>query len=485
MEAGLLQSYLSPQAYRSLQVERLKYKTAQGKHLEFYGNNRVFIELTSFERMLSGPAETGKTLACLWLLNKLAWEHPGLQAAIVRKTYKSMPGTVLETFEKKILSYPPMSRHSPVKAFGGKRPERYIYPNGSTIWLGGMDNPDRILSAERDVIYVNQSEELALEEWETLLTRATGRAGHIDRPFVMGDCNPAWGTHWILNRSSGGTLERIDSRHEDNPVLFNQETGELTEQGQRTLGVLDTLSGVRYKRLRLGQWITEMEGALWTRDLIEAHRVYSHPSLHRILVCIDPAATTGQTGIVVLGAGKVKGEPHIFVIQDATTRVGAKPSEWGKAAVSAYHKFAADRIIGEVNHGGDMVENVIRSVPDGKSIAYKAVRASRGKEVRAEPAQALYEKGYVHHVGEHPELEDEMCTWVPGESDWSPNRLDAMVWGVTELGIKPERTMKSSQWGFFDVQSDTGTEDEPFRNEEEIKAEMKKLQEILKEVQHG
>jgi predicted phage terminase large subunit-like protein len=386
--------------------------------------------------MLSGPAETGKTLACLWLLNELALDNPGLQAAIVRKTYKSMPGTVLETFEKKVLPVAPSDALSPVAAFGGMRPERYIYyANGSTIWVGGMDNPDRILSAERDVIYVNQAEELSLEEWETLLTRATGRAGHIDVPFVMGDCNPAWGSHWILKRSEAGQLVRVNSRHEDNPVLYDQETGELTEQGRRTLGVLDSLTGVRYQRLRLGKWITEMEGALWKRDTLDSNRVDKAPALSQIVVAIDPAVTSkedsDETGIVVCGLGE---DGHGYVLQDLSGRY--TPEQWARRAVEAYNMHEANWIVAEVNNGGDLVERNIRLYRDGdlrlgERVSFRAVRAARGKYTRAEPIGNLYEQGRIHHVGVLPDLEDQQCTWVPGEA--SPDRVDALVWGMTEL----------------------------------------------------
>ena len=396
----------------------------------FYGRNLEFVELGAHERILSGPAETGKTITCLWLLNQLCWSFPGLQAAIVRKTYKSMPGTVLETFEKKILPVPPDDPGSAIEAFGGKKPERYIYPNRSTIWLGGMDNPERVLSSERDVIYVNQAEELTLEQWETLTTRVTGRAGNIDEPFIMGDCNPAWGTHWILARDKTGSLKKIDSRHEDNPVLYDQETGELTVQGKRSLSTLDSLTGVRHLRLRIGQWITEMPGALWTHTLIEKNRAARPTELARIVVAVDPAVTAGEgsneTGIMVQGIDQAG---NGYVLDDLSGRMS--PEAWARAAVDAYRTWQANLIVGEVNNGGDLVERNIRTVEGGANVSYKSVRATRGKYTRAEPVSSMYTQGKIKHCGTFPELEDQMCTWLPGET--SPDRLDGMVWGFTEL----------------------------------------------------
>jgi PBSX family phage terminase large subunit len=199
--------------------------------------------------IISGPAETGKTLACLHLLDSLAWKYPAMQAVIIRKTYKSMPGSVLQTYEKKILS-----PGDGVTKFGGEKPEWFDYPNGSRVWVGGMDNPQKVLSSERDLVYVNQAEELSLGEWETLTSRITGRAGHMSEARIIGDCNPGPSNHWIKASADEGKLKLLESRHEDNPTLFNPKTGEITEQGRRTLAVLDGLTGVRYLRLRQGLW---------------------------------------------------------------------------------------------------------------------------------------------------------------------------------------------------------------------------------------
>ena len=226
----------------------------RGKPYTFYGQNAAFLSADAHEVILSGPAETGKTITALYRLNQLAWDNPGLQAAVIRKIYADMPGSVLEIFEKKILPFPPSDPRCLIHAYGGKKPERYLYPNGSTIWVGGMDHPSRVLSAERDIIYVNQSEELTLEDWETLGTRVTGRAGTLSHAQLIGDCNPGPRMHWIKQRAESGAITLIESRHIENPVLYNQETMELTGQGVRTMAVLDALTGGRKERLRWGRW---------------------------------------------------------------------------------------------------------------------------------------------------------------------------------------------------------------------------------------
>jgi phage terminase large subunit-like protein len=154
------------------------------------------------------------------------------------------------------------------------------------------------------------------------------------------------------------------------------------------------------------------------------------PILTRIVVAIDPSVTSGreaaETGIVVAG---VDGQGYGYVLEDLSCR--GSPDQWASRAVLAYHKHRADRILGEVNNGGEMIEHVLRTVDP--SVAYRAVHASRGKVARAEPVAALYEQGRVHHVGGFPELEEQCCVYSPGGP--SPDRMDALVWALTDLMV--------------------------------------------------
>ena len=154
----------------------------------------------------------------------------------------------------------------------------------------------------------------------------------------------------------------------------------------------------------------------------------------RVVVGVDPAVSSNpnsdETGIVVCGLGY---DGHGYVLDDRSL-VGS-PEEWGISSVEAYRSWEADRIVAEVNNGGDLVESNIRAID--RSVSYKAVHASRGKAVRAEPVSALYEQGKVHHVGAFPALEDQMTQYDPTASGQpSPDRMDALVWGLTELMLK-------------------------------------------------
>jgi len=200
----------------------------------------------------------------------------------------------------------------------------------------------------------------------------------------------------------------------------------------------------RYEGTRLGRQelyaeiLEDTPGALWTRGLLDQYRVAKAPALQRLLVGIDPGH---DAGIVVVGLGE---NGHGYVLDDAS--VSGTPTIWGTAAVVAYHKFGANQLIPERNHGGEMVEATIRAIdPD---VAVETVWASQGKYARAEPVSALYEQGRIHHVGMFALLEDELCNWVPGEGLPSPNRLDALVWALTKLMVqKPAPKAKAGVWG--------------------------------------
>ncbi|MEM8751428.1 MAG: terminase family protein [Pseudomonadota bacterium] len=181
-----------------------------------------------------------------------------------------------------------------------------------------------------------------------------------------------------------------------------------------------------------GEMVLDRPGALWTRPLIEACRVRALPELDRIVVAVDPPATSGdnadECGLVVAGRG---GDPATaFVLEDLSRR-GETPQAWAARAVDAFHRHEADRIVAEVNQGGEMVEAVVRQVDP--TVAFKAVRASRGKRARAEPVSALYEQGRVRHHGAFAALEDQMRAFGGEGVSGSPDRVDALVWAITEL----------------------------------------------------
>lgn len=224
--------------------------------VELRGGAKELWKCKEHEVIIVGPAETGKTFGALSKLHALMWLFAGSQGVIIRKTYKSTIASVVQTFTKKIIL-----PDSGVTVYGKEKPEWFDYPNGSRVWVGGMDSSDKVLSSERDFIYVNQAEELELNDWEVLLTRATGRAGNAPYAQVFGDCNPSGASHWIRKRAVEGKLKLLTSVHQDNPTLYDRE-GVITKRGLATMAVLEGLSGVRRQRLLLGEWATA-EGAVY------------------------------------------------------------------------------------------------------------------------------------------------------------------------------------------------------------------------------
>ena len=198
----------------------------------------------------------------------------------------------------------------------------------------------------------------------------------------------------------------------------------------------------KYEGSRLGRQelyaeiLNDVPGALWQRDQLDRQRVRRAPEMRRVVVAIDPAISAGEdsdeTGIIVAGIGEDK---QGYILADRTCK--ASPDSWARRAVDAYHEFKADRIVAERNQGGDMVEHTIRTVE--RKIPYRSVIAKRGKFVRAEPVAALYEQGRIFHVGAFSQLEDQMCRYVPDDFDGSPDRVDALVWAITDLMLGEAR----------------------------------------------
>lgn len=200
----------------------------------------------------------------------------------------------------------------------------------------------------------------------------------------------------------------------------------------------------RYEGTRLGrqeldaELLDDMPGGLWQRGIIEATRTSTVPKFSRVVVAIDPAVSASEhadeTGIIAAGRDA---NGHGYVLADASGRYA--PAEWARVAIAAYGARQADRIVAEINNGGDMVEATLRMIDP--NVPFSAVRAARGKVARAEPVAALYEQGRIHHIGTFAQLEDQMCSFTSDfdrtTAGYSPDRVDALVWAFTELLVEP------------------------------------------------
>jgi PBSX family phage terminase large subunit len=208
------------------------------------------------EIFLSGPAGTGKSRACLEKLHACCRRWPGTRAMIVRKTRASLTDSALVTYEEKVLP-----EGSPV-ASGPRREHRHIYryPNGSEVVVGGLDRPSRVMSTEFDLVYVQEAIELAEGDQEALASRL--RNGVMPFQQLIGDTNPDGPEHWLRRRADRGTTALLESRHEDNPTLWDADRGDWTERGRAYIARLDALTGVRKERLRFGRWV-QAEGVVY------------------------------------------------------------------------------------------------------------------------------------------------------------------------------------------------------------------------------
>lgn len=225
----------------------------------------------------------------------------------------------------------------------------------------------------------------------------------------------------LFKKASLDTSGRWGSYHftsHDNPHLSQIALAEISQD----------MTQLALRQEIYAEDIDAIPGALWTLERVDETRVTQAdvPQLIRVVVGVDPTGGVSEAGIVVAGLGD---DGHGYVLADGSMR--GSPNAWGSKAVALYNEFLADKIAAEKNFGGEMVENTIRSVEGGRGVAIKLVNAARGKTVRAEPIAAKYERGHVHHVGIFSLLEEEMCTYVPGSR--SPNRMDALVWALTEL----------------------------------------------------
>lgn len=300
---------------------------------------------------------------------------------------------------------------------------KIIFKDGQVIHMFGADSPDSGRGLNLSGAWLD---ELAMwqypyETWTEGLAPAL-RIG--DRPRVVVTTTPKpikLLRDWVSR--DDGSIHITRGSTFDNAK--NLSPAALLELRNR-------YEGTRTGRQELyGELLDNVEGALWTREWIENTRIRPDqvPPLYRIVVAIDPAVTSGEdsdeTGIVTAG---VATNGHFYVLSDDTLR--ATPNEWGRKAIEAFRRHKADRIVAETNNGGDMVIMVLQQVD--RNVPVTKVVATRGKQLRAEPISALYEQQRVHHAGAFPQLEDQMVMWTP-ESNESPDRLDALVWALTEL----------------------------------------------------
>jgi phage terminase large subunit-like protein len=325
---------------------------------------------------------------------------------VIAPTYPMLRDATLRTFLD-------LARRGEILKHWNKTDLIATLTDGKVILFRSADDPDRLRGPNLGWFYLDEAAMMSADAWMVMIGRlrlAPGRAWATSTPRGM---------NWLAKLvQSGPDYQLITSSTRENRYLPSE-----------FVATLERTYTARMARQEIeGQFLDDVPGALWTRANLDETRVSSVPDLVRIVVGVDPSATSGgdMCGIVVAGKGS---DGHGYILDDRT--IQGSPSAWAHEAVSAFHKFKCDRLVAESNNGGEMVSLTIRTVKDAPVV--KLVHASRGKMTRAEPIAALYEQHKVHHVGVYAPLEDELCSY--DGSGQSPNRLDALVWALTELKI--------------------------------------------------
>jgi phage terminase large subunit-like protein len=361
-----------------------------------------------------------------------AESHPREHIAIIGETKGDVRDVLIEKGESSLLEISPpwfKPRYEPSK-------RRVTWPNGAYGTLYSGDEPAQLRGPQHNAAIVDELAKYRYpqETWDMLefglragedchvVVATTPRPIPIIRQLIKDPetVTTTGSTYENLHNLAAGFIARVVKRYEGTTLGRQELHAEILEDDPK---------------------------ALWQRaTMIEPHRRIRKPQLERIVIGVDPHTSSegvGETGIIAAG---LDARGHGYILEDLTT--GGRPETWAKQAIAAYHKYGANQVIAEKNQGGDMVETTMRTIPAGGDVAIKLVWASHGKQARAEPISAFYEQGRVHHIGLLGPLEDELCTWVPGTGS-SPNRLDALVWALTDLMLEVPAVVQVKENPFY------------------------------------
>ncbi|HEX4695002.1 DNA-packaging protein [Sphingomonas sp.] len=364
----------------------------------------------------------GKTRTGAEAVRRHAEANPSARIALVGPTAADCREVMVEGESGLLSVYPPQQRpfYQPSK-------RRVTFRNGALAALYSAEEPERLRGPQHSMAWCD---EIAVypkfrDLWSNL--KFGLRLGRDPRVIATTTPKPRKELRDLI--ADAGTIVTRGSTYDNAANLPATVLADFERvYGGTTVG----------RQELMGEILSEAQGALWTRATIEAARIKPAdvPELVRVVIAIDPATTAGEgsddTGISGFG---IDAAGNGYVQADDTCHL--PPAQWAARSVMLFDRLGGDRIIGEVNNGGDLVELTIRT--ERRNVPYEKVHASRGKVARAEPVAALYEQGKIHHVGAFPALEDEMVNFVPGEMKRSPNRVDALVWAASYLMLKPQR----------------------------------------------
>lgn len=389
---------------------------------------------------LAGGTRSGKTFLIVRAIVARALEADGSRHAILRFHANAARASIaLDTLPRV------MQLCFPQETLKEHRQDAYFaLPNGSRIWIGGLDDKDRvekILGLEYATVFLNEASQIPYSSALVAFTRLAQVAPPIDQKAFV-DLNPVGKTHWthMLFRDKRDPVSRQLLKYpESYELAFLNPTDNAANLSTEFLRSLESLPEKQRKRFYDGVYVEDVDGALWTYEVIDKARCSPEdiPEDRRaaVVVGLDPSGAAGrddlaadEIGIIVAARGT---DGDCYILSDRSCREA--PAVWGRRAVVAFHEFRADCIVAESNFGGEMVRATIEAA-DG-SVPVRMVTASRGKAVRAEPISVRYAQGRVHHAGRFGKLEDQLCAFSAAgfAGAGSPDHADAAIWALTYL----------------------------------------------------
>lgn len=411
------------------QSEQLKLLASDATHVMAYGGSR-----------------SGKTFGFVRAVIIRALAHKSRHAMLRYRFNHIKASIVLDTLPKVMeLCFPGVAENCRLD----KTDWYYTLPNGSEVWFGGLDDKERtekILGQEYATLYLNECSQIPYASRNMAMTRLAQKTPLRLKAYY--DCNPPGMSHWtyrlFVEKRDPDRRTPVANPGNFAALMMNPKDNEANLD-PKYLEELQSMSEGMRRRFWLGQFADISDSALWTLELLDQQRIVDGdvPDMVRIVVAVDPSGVSGEedkrsdeVGIVVCGLGK---DGRGYVLEDLSGRM--PPSQWGAAVVAAYDRHDADCVVAEENFGGAMVAEIIRSAATaptrvtGGPVPYRAVKASRGKVVRAEPIAALFQQQKVSMVGLFPDLEDQLCAMTTAGyiGSRSPDRADAMVWGLFSL----------------------------------------------------
>lgn len=408
-------------AYTPAQQEALKKLASPAHHIMLFGGSR-----------------SGKSFVLCCSLAARALRSPGSRHAVIRRYCSTARSTIGMDTMPKVLR----TRFNGKLRWHFNRAENFFrFGNNSEIWLIGLEDgerADKILGKEFATIYFNECSELDYASVQTALTRlAQNSPPLINRAYY--DCNPPGKDHWcfrvFMEKCDPLTGKRFPEPGDYCAMQMNPESNRRNLPANYIEKTLANLPAKQRQRFLEGQWQESGTETLWNYALLDECRISQAPELVKVVIGVDPAVSCGtsgdMTGIIAAGIGY---DGNYYVLADRSLK--SSPLHWVREALTLYRQYDADALIVEINNGGELIPTLFAGEDDTAVI--KTVRAFKDKYARAEPVAAFYEKKLVHHVGTFPELERQMCSFKPGKTSSSPDRMDALVWALT--GLAEENT---------------------------------------------